>query len=163
MASAEVGGAGEVRRRPSLAFRVVTRLLVTAYLFFLVAWPVSLVAQRTFEDGFTSLRSIFEDPDVRTALQLTIVIALISVVVNLVFGVGMSILLVRYRFPGRRLLSALVDLPLSVSPVVVGLALILVSTDAPAGSVPRSKAGASTSSTRRRAWCSPPCSWPCPS
>ncbi len=118
--------ASRVRRRPSLAFRIVTRLLVTAYLFFLVAWPVSLVAQRTFEDGFTSLRGIFEDPDVRVAIQLTVVIALISVVVNLVFGVGMSILLVRYRFPGRRLLSALVDLPLSVSPVVVGLALILV-------------------------------------
>ena len=118
--------ASGVRRRPSLPFRIVTRLLVAAYLFFLVAWPVSLVAQRTFEDGFTSLQGIFDDPDVRVALQLTVVIALISVVVNLVFGVGMSILLVRYRFPGKRLLSALVDLPLSVSPVVVGLALILV-------------------------------------
>jgi sulfate/thiosulfate transport system permease protein len=48
------------------------------------------------------------------------------VVINLVFGVTISLLLVRYQFPGKRLLSALVDVPLSVSPVVVGLALVLV-------------------------------------
>jgi sulfate transport system permease protein len=48
------------------------------------------------------------------------------VVINTVFGVGISLLLVRYTFPGRRALSALVDLPLSVSPIVVGLALLLV-------------------------------------
>ena len=46
--------------------------------------------------------------------------------INLVFGVTISILLVRYEFPGKRLLSALIDVPLSVSPVVVGLALVLV-------------------------------------
>ena len=47
-------------------------------------------------------------------------------VINTVFGVGISILLVRYEFPGKRLLNALLDLPLSVSPVVVGLSLVLV-------------------------------------
>jgi len=46
--------------------------------------------------------------------------------INLLFGVGMSLLLVRYEFPGKRALSALIDLPLAVSPIVVGLALILV-------------------------------------
>ena len=46
--------------------------------------------------------------------------------INLVFGVTISILLVRYEFPGKRALSAMVDVPLSVSPVVVGLALVLV-------------------------------------
>ena len=49
-----------------------------------------------------------------------------SVVINTVFGVGISLLLVRYEFPGKRLLNALLDLPLSVSPIVVGLALVLV-------------------------------------
>ena len=52
--------------------------------------------------------------------------AVFAVVINLVFGVGISLLLVRYEFPGKRVLSALIDLPLSVSPVVVGLALLLV-------------------------------------
>lgn len=114
------------RRRERTATTYVFRIIVSAYLLLLVAWPVSLVAQKTFEDGTTSLRSILEDPDVILALRLTVTIAAISVVINTVFGVGMSLLLVRYEFPGKRLLSALVDLPLSVSPVVVGLALVLV-------------------------------------
>lgn len=114
------------RRRERTASTHVFRVIVSAYLLLLVAWPVSLVAQKTFEDGSASLRGILEDPDVLHALRLTVTIAVISVVINTVFGVGMSLLLVRYRFPGRRLLSALVDLPLSVSPVVVGLALVLV-------------------------------------
>jgi sulfate/thiosulfate transport system permease protein len=104
----------------------VLRAIVAAYLFLLVAWPVSLVAKNTFADGLTDLRAILDDPDVTHALGLTVRVAVIAVVLNTVFGVGMSILLVRYEFPGKRLLSALVDVPLSVSPIVVGLALILV-------------------------------------
>jgi sulfate transport system permease protein len=104
----------------------VFRVLAIGYLFLLVAWPVSLVAKETFADGFQSLGDAFSDPDVTSALSLTARIALIAVLINTVFGVGVSILLVRYRFPGRRLLSAFVDLPLSVSPVVVGLSLMLV-------------------------------------
>lgn len=114
---------GRGRRR---AFRWSLRLIAAAYLFLLVAWPVSLVAKGAFADGTADLRGIVEDPDVVHALRLTVVVAVISVVVNTVFGIGMSLLLVRYRFPGRRALSALVDLPLSVSPIVVGLALVLV-------------------------------------
>ena len=102
------------------------RFFVIVYLFFLVAWPVSLVAQRTFEGGLDNLRGILEDPDVMQSLRLTVVVAVLAVVINTVFGVGMSILLVRYEFPGKRLLSALVDLPLAVSPIVVGLSLVLV-------------------------------------
>lgn len=102
------------------------RLVVVSYLFLLVAWPVSLVARNTFADGLDSLRGLFADPDIVHALQLTLVVAVIAVIINTVFGVGMALLLVRGRFPGKRLLSALVDLPLSVSPIVVGLALTLV-------------------------------------
>ena len=58
--------------------------------------------------------------------MLTAQVAGIAVVINLVFGLTISILLVRYEFPGKRLLSAMIDVPLSVSPVVVGLALVLV-------------------------------------
>jgi sulfate transport system permease protein len=100
--------------------------VVVGYLFLLVAWPVGLVAKDTFAHGLDSLRAALDDPVVTHSLQLTVEVALIAVVVNLVFGVGVSLLLVRYRFPGRRVLSALIDLPLAVSPVVVGLALVLV-------------------------------------
>ena len=112
-----------VRKSPTT---YVLRFIATAYLFFLVAWPVSLVATNTFDDGFGSIRLLLEDPDIRVALQLSAYVAFFSVVINTVFGVGMSLLLVRYEFPGKRALSALLDLPLSVSPIVVGLALVLV-------------------------------------
>ncbi len=101
------------------------RSIVIAYLFFLVAWPVGLVGIKTFEGGLDNLQTAFSDPAVTFALQLTVYVAVWAVAINTVFGVAISLLLVRYDFPGRRVLSALIDLPLSVSPVVVGLALLL--------------------------------------
>ena len=111
------------RRGPG---RHVLRLIVVVYLFLLVAWPVSLVAKHTFSDGWDDLNAILTDPQVVHALRLTVVVAVLAVIINTVFGVGMSLLLTRYEFPGKRLLNALVDLPLSVSPIVVGLSLVLV-------------------------------------
>lgn len=104
----------------------VLRLLVVGYLLMLVIWPTAYVVKHTFADGFTGIHEALSDPDVIHALKLTAEIAVISVVINTVFGVGMSLLLVRHTFIGRRALSVLIDLPLSVSPVVVGLALVLV-------------------------------------
>ena len=102
------------------------RLLVVGYLFLLVAWPTWLVVQKTFEHGLAGIADALSDPDVVHALKLTGVVSVTAVLINLVFGVGMSLLLVRYEFPGKRLLSAMIDVPLAVSPVVVGLALVLV-------------------------------------
>jgi sulfate transport system permease protein len=112
------------RRRPWS--RHLLRWVAIVYLFLLVAWPVALVGKETFANGFDALRAAFADPAVTSALRLTAIVAGLAVVINLVFGVAMSILLVRYSFPGRRALSALIDLPLAVSPVVVGLSLVLV-------------------------------------
>ena len=106
--------------------RYLFRIIVIAYLFMLVAWPVSLVVKYTFADGMTALRETLTNEQVISALKLTVYVSIISVTINLVFGVGMSLILVRRRFRGRRVLSALIDLPLAVSPVVVGLALVLV-------------------------------------
>lgn len=103
----------------------VRRTLVLGYLFLLVAWPVSLVVTNTFDGGLGNLRAALGDPEVVFAFQLTLYAAFWAVVLNTVFGVVISLLLVRYEFPGRGTLSALIDLPLSVSPVVVGLALLL--------------------------------------
>jgi sulfate/thiosulfate transport system permease protein len=102
------------------------RLLAVGYVFLLVAWPVALVVRQTFEQGLDTLLHALSDSQVTGALQLTLMVAGWAVVINTVFGVGISLLLVRYEFPGKRVLSALLDLPLSVSPVVVGLALLLV-------------------------------------
>lgn len=112
-----VGGAG---------WRWLLRVVVVAYLVLLVAWPVSMVARNAFRGGATHFTETLGNPDVQAAIRLTVVAAVAAVLLNTVFGVVMSLLLVRHEFPGKRLLNALVDLPLSVSPIVVGLALMLV-------------------------------------
>ena len=103
----------------------VVRYVVLAYLFMLIVWPVALVAITTFDGGLDNMQAALTDPDVVFSLQLSLYVTFWAVVINTVFGVGISLLLVRYDFPGRSVLSALIDLPLSVSPVVVGLALLL--------------------------------------
>lgn len=118
--------ASATRVREPKPVRWALRVIVTAYVFLLVLWPVSLVVKYTFADGMTAMSTALAEPDVRQALRLTLMVALVAVAVNLVFGVGISLLLVRYEFPGKRVLSALIDVPLSVSPIVVGLALLLV-------------------------------------
>ena len=104
----------------------ILRILALGYVFFLVAWPVAQVVFHTFEGGLDTLVDTLSDPQVTNALMLSAQVALWAVVINTVFGVTISMLLVRYEFPGKRVLSALLDLPLSVSPVVVGLAILLV-------------------------------------
>lgn len=113
-------------RHPRGPVTYLLRVVAIVYLGLLVVWPVALVVTNTFANGLDSLRSLFEDPDMVAALQVTAVAALCATALNLVFGVGISMLLVRTEFPGKRLLSAVLDLPLSVSPIVVGLALVLV-------------------------------------
>lgn len=112
-------------RSPSL-LRWPLRIAVVVYLTLLVIWPVVIVGVKTFERGLSPVIEALSQPEVLFAFQLTVANAFWAVVINTIFGVGISLLLVRYEFPGRRALSALIDLPLSVSPVVVGLALLLV-------------------------------------
>jgi sulfate transport system permease protein len=104
----------------------LVRLAAIAYVFFLVGWPMITLVQRTFGDGFSSFHAALSDPDVTHALLVTVEISIYAVLINTVFGVGMALLLVRYEFPGKRVLSAFIDLPMSMSPVVIGLALLLV-------------------------------------
>ncbi len=111
---------------PPTATRWVLRVLVGGYLFLLVIWPVLLVARATFANGLAPVINALRQPEVIFAFQLTLSAAFWAVVINTIFGVGISLLLVRYTFPGRRALNALVDLPLAVSPIVVGLSLVLV-------------------------------------
>lgn len=106
--------------------RLGLRAIAVAYVFLLVALPVGLIAWRTFAHGAGPVWHALSSGSARHALQVTVIVAILAVVANTISGVGISLLLVRHRFPGRRLLDALVDLPLAVSPVVVGLALILV-------------------------------------
>jgi len=102
------------------------RVVTVSYVVLLVAWPTALVFKNALADGVDAMFDSFKDPEIAHALFLTGYVTFFAVLINLTFGLTISILLVRYDFHGKRLLSALLDVPLSVSPVVVGLALVLV-------------------------------------
>jgi sulfate transport system permease protein len=120
---------GVLRR---LLVRAGLRVFVLVYLALLVAVPVGSIAYKAFEPGFSTAWRDLTNPeslgsgDFVHALLLTLLVAAIAVPLNTVFGVGTAILLARHRFPGARLLDAAIDLPIAISPVVVGLALVLV-------------------------------------
>ena len=106
--------------------RYALRFGALGYLAFLLLLPVGLVFYRTFEHGFRPAWDAVTSPEALHALWLTLLIAAIAVPLNTLFGVVLAIALVRHRFPGRGLVNAVVDLPLALSPVVVGLSLYLL-------------------------------------
>lgn len=106
--------------------RLALRTVAIGYIGLLVALPLGLITWRTFQHGLAPVWHALTSSDALHAMQVTVIVAGLAVVLNTVFGVGLAVLLVRRRFPGRRLLDTVVDLPVAVSPVVVGLALILV-------------------------------------
>jgi len=101
------------------------RVVALSYLALLIVVPVGSVFYRAFAHGFVAAWVAITTPDALHALWLTLVVALIAVPLNTVFGVGVALILARHRFRGAWLLDALIDIPLAVSPVVVGLALVL--------------------------------------
>ncbi|GGC72002.1 sulfate ABC transporter permease subunit CysW [Hoyosella rhizosphaerae] len=105
-------------------WRYTLRFFALAYLALLLLVPIGMILFRTFENGIVAFWESITTPAAISALQLSLVIVAIVVPVNVVFGVITALALVRGRFPGRRLLEAVVDIPFAVSPVVVGVALI---------------------------------------
>lgn len=100
--------------------------LVLCYLGLILLLPLGAIAVRALEAGPRALLNVLADPTAREGLRLTLILAIIALVANGMFGVGAGLVLVRHRFLGRRLLDTLVDLPLAVSPVMTGLAFLLV-------------------------------------
>jgi sulfate/thiosulfate transport system permease protein len=111
-----------VSRRAELSLRVVA----LGYLALMLLVPLAVVFGRAFEHGLGSFWSSVTTPAAISAFWLTVTIAAIAVPLNTVFGVGCALALVRGRGRGRKLLDTLLDLPFVVSPVIVGLALVLV-------------------------------------
>jgi sulfate transport system permease protein len=104
----------------------IARVIALTYLLMLLVVPVGIVFFRTFRDGFSPFWDAVTTSQAQHAFRVTVEVALFAVVGNTLFGLVAAMLLARHRFPGRGALNALIDLPLAVSPVVVGLALILV-------------------------------------
>jgi sulfate transport system permease protein len=106
--------------------RLSLRAIALLYLLLLLLIPIGAIFARTFEHGFGTAWSWITTPAAVSAFWLSVVIALIAVPLNTIFGVGAALLLARSKVRGRKILDALIDLPFVVSPVIVGLALVLV-------------------------------------
>lgn len=111
-----------ISRRATLSLRTIA----LTYLLLLLLVPVGVVFARTFEHGVGVAWSWITTPAAISALWLTVLVAVVAVPLNTIFGVGCALVLVRGKVRGRALLDGLIDLPFLVSPVIVGLALILV-------------------------------------
>jgi sulfate/thiosulfate transport system permease protein len=106
--------------------KYVLRFLALGYLALLLLIPVGLVFVNAFQDGIGAAWDAVTTPEAQHAFYLTFVMVAVAVPLNTIFGVICALAIVRQRFRGRALLNALVDLPFAVSPVVVGLALLLI-------------------------------------
>jgi sulfate transport system permease protein len=119
-ARAQTGDSGARARR------VGVRTLALGYLGVLLVAPVVMIFYRTFEGGIAPVWDAVTAPNAVHALWLSLEVAAIAVPLNTVFGIGIALLMERGKFRGKALLGMMVDLPFAISPVVIGLALVLV-------------------------------------
>ncbi|TSD46528.1 sulfate ABC transporter permease subunit CysW [Rhodococcus sp. KBS0724] len=106
--------------------RIGLRSVALLYLFVLLVVPIGVILTRTFENGIGAFIDSITTPAAVSALNLSLLIVVIVVPINVIFGIVTALALVRGRFPGRGVLQSVVDLPFAVSPVVVGVSLILL-------------------------------------
>ena len=106
--------------------KYAVRFFALGYLAVLLAAPVGFVFWRTFEHGVGPAWAAVTSHDAVHALKVTLILVAIAVPANTVFGLMCSLAIVRHRFPGAGIVNAVVDLPLALSPVVAGLALLLL-------------------------------------
>ena len=106
--------------------RYLLRFLALAYVSVLLVVPVGLILWRTFAPGVGQFIDWISTPAAISALNLSVLVVAIVVPLNVVFGIPTALMLARNRFRGKGVLQAIIDLPFAVSPVVVGVALIVL-------------------------------------
>jgi sulfate/thiosulfate transport system permease protein len=108
------------------ARRHAVRAIALGYLLVILAGPLAMLFWRIWQEGLADAWSAISDPDTVHAFRMTLEIAAIAVPLNTIFGIVVGLAIVRLRFPGKGIVNAFVDLPLALSPVVVGLSLFLL-------------------------------------
>lgn len=110
----------------SLSVRILLTLVALGFLFFFLGLPLLAVFAEAFKQGFGPYWDALVEPDTRSAISLTIMIALMVLPLNILFGISTAWAITRFEFRGKSLLITLIDLPFAVSPVVAGLLFILI-------------------------------------
>ena len=112
-------------REPTLVKWAILALSLTFFAVFLLM-PLVSVFFEAFRKGWETYLAALVEPDAVAAIKLTVIAAVISVPLNLVFGVAAAWAITKFEFRGKHLLITFIDLPFSVSPVVAGLIYVLV-------------------------------------
>ncbi len=108
------------------AFRWLLIGIAVVFLALFLLMPLLAVFAEALRRGAETYFSAFADPDTQSAIQLTLLVAVIAVPLNMVFGISAAWAVAKFEFPGKSLLTTLIDLPFSVSPVVAGLVYVLL-------------------------------------
>jgi len=106
-------------------FRIVLTVIVLSLLVLLLFAPLVAVFYEALRKGWVTAVTSLADPEALAAIRLTLTVAAIAVPLNAMFGIAAAWLITKYDFRGKALLITLIDLPFSVSPVVVGLCIVL--------------------------------------
>jgi sulfate/thiosulfate transport system permease protein len=131
-AGAAVGSLAELASRPgretlwSASARRCLIGLAAVFLTALLLAPLAVVFAAAFHDGLGTYLQTFSDPDIRQAIRLTLLTAVVVVPVNTVFGLAASWAIAKFEFRGKSLLITLIDLPIAVSPVISGMLFVLL-------------------------------------
>jgi sulfate transport system permease protein len=113
-------------RTESPLTRIVVIAIALVFLALFLLLPLVAVFGEAFRQGFAAFATALTEPDALAAIRLTLVVAAISVPMNLVFGIAAAWAVAKFEFRGKALLITLIDLPFSVSPVVAGLIYVLL-------------------------------------
>jgi sulfate transport system permease protein len=117
--------AGDLRTEPR-GVRIVIIAIAVTFLSIFVVLPLVVVFAQAFSKGIGAYLAALSDPEALAAIRLTLLIAAISVTLNLVFGLVAAWAIAKFEFSGKTFLISLVDLPFSVSPVISGLVFVLL-------------------------------------
>lgn len=122
--------AASARRTPARAEHAAVRWvllgLALGFIFLFLLLPLAAVFVEAFRKGWGGYLAAFAEPEALSAIQLTLLTAVVAVPCNLVFGVAAAWAIAKFDFPGKSALTTLIDLPFSVSPVVAGLVYVLM-------------------------------------
>ncbi|WP_130618260.1 sulfate ABC transporter permease subunit CysW [Dyella amyloliquefaciens] len=113
-------------RWPRRLAHVALILLALAFLVAFLLLPLATVFAEAFREGLTPYLEAIRQPEARSAIRLTLLVAVIAVPLNVVFGIAAAWAMTRFEFRGKTLLGAFIDLPFSVSPVISGLVYVLL-------------------------------------
>ncbi|MGP2493274.1 sulfate ABC transporter permease subunit CysW [Mesorhizobium sp. PUT5] len=123
----EAGAAGpSAAVTESRAARAALMAAAFVFLGIFLVLPLAIVFQQAFAKGVNAYLTSLGDPDTRAAIRLTLTVAVISVPLNIVFGLAAAWAIAKFEFKGKAFLITLIDLPFSVSPVIAGLVYVLL-------------------------------------